>query len=68
MLCITMRKGDYFLIGKDIVVQLDTLSGSRVHLTINAPKDVPIVRGASAALNRITCSIISAVATPCGGG
>ncbi|MCI8914367.1 MAG: carbon storage regulator [Lawsonibacter sp.] len=45
MLCITMRKGDYFLIGKDIVVQLDTLSGSRVHLTINAPKDVPIVRG-----------------------
>ena len=45
MLCITMRKVDYFLIGKDIVVQLDTLSGSRVHLTINAPKDVPIVRG-----------------------
>lgn len=45
MLCITMRKGDYFTIGEDIVIQFDHLSNERVHLTINAPRDVPIVRG-----------------------
>ena len=45
MLCITMRKGDYFTIGEDIVIQFDYLSSERVHLTIRAPRDVPILRG-----------------------
>lgn len=45
MLCITMRKGDYFTIGEDIVIQFDYLSSERVHLTIHAPRDVPILRG-----------------------
>ena len=45
MLCITMRKGDYFKIGDDIVVRFDHLSSERVHLSINAPKEVPILRG-----------------------
>ena len=45
MLCITMRKGDYFKIGDDIVIRFDHLSSERVHLSINAPREVPIVRG-----------------------
>ena len=45
MLCITMRKGDYFKIGSDIVVRFDHLSNERVHLSINAPREVPVVRG-----------------------
>ena len=45
MLCITMRKGDYFTIGENIVIQFDHISGDRVHLTVNAPREVPIVRG-----------------------
>ena len=45
MLCISMRAGDYFTVGKDTVVQFDRLTGDRVHLTINAPREVPILRG-----------------------
>ena len=45
MLCISMKPSDYFVVGKDTVVQLDRLNGDRVHLVINAPKDVPILRG-----------------------
>lgn len=45
MLCITMRCGDYFVVGDDTVIQLDQLGPDRVHLTIHAPREVPIVRG-----------------------
>lgn len=45
MLCITLSPNDYFTIGNDTVVQFDRLSGERVHLTINAPREVPIIRG-----------------------
>ena len=45
MLCITMRKGDYFKIGDDITVRFDHLTNARVHLSIDAPKEVPILRG-----------------------
>ena len=45
MLCITMRKGDYFTIGKDIVVKVDRLGVDRIHLSIDAPKELPILRG-----------------------
>ena len=45
MLCITMRKGEYFKIGEDITIQFEHLGSERVHLSINAPKEVPIVRG-----------------------
>lgn len=45
MLCISMKAGEYFVIGEDTVVQYDRLSGDRVHLTINAPREVPILRG-----------------------
>lgn len=45
MLCISLLPGDYFTVGNDVVVQFDRLSGERVHLTIHAPRSVPILRG-----------------------
>lgn len=45
MLCISMQAGDYFTVGSDTVIQLDRLRGEQVHLTINAPREVPILRG-----------------------
>ena len=45
MLCISMRAGDYFTVGQTTVVQFDRLTGDRAHLTINAPREVPILRG-----------------------
>jgi len=36
---------DYFVVGNDTVIQYDRISGDKIHLTINAPKEVPIVRG-----------------------
>ena len=45
MLCISMKAGDYFTVGDDTVVQFDRLNGDRVHLTVNAPREVPILRG-----------------------
>ena len=45
MLCITLLPGDYFTMGNDTVIQFDRLSGERVHLIVNAPREVPILRG-----------------------
>ena len=45
MLCITMKSGEYFTIGDDIVIRLDRLSDERVHLAIQAPRELPILRG-----------------------
>lgn len=45
MLCITMKRGEYFTVGGDTVILFDQLSGERVHLTIHAPREVAIVRG-----------------------
>ena len=45
MLCITLRRGDYFTIGDNIVVQLEHFSNERVHLTIDAPRETVILRG-----------------------
>lgn len=46
MLCITMKRGEYFTVGGEIVILFDQLSGERAHLTIHAPRNVAIVRGA----------------------
>ena len=45
MLCITLLPGDYFTVSNDTVIQFDRLSGERAHLIINAPREVPIIRG-----------------------
>jgi len=45
MLCITMKRGDYVTIGDGIVIQVDRLNDERVHVNIQAPREVSIVRG-----------------------
>lgn len=45
MYSITMNVGDSFTIGGNTVVQLDRANNGRIHLTIDAPKNVKIVRG-----------------------
>ena len=46
MLCITMKRGEYFTVDGETVILFDQLSGERAHLTIHAPRNVAIVRGA----------------------
>lgn len=45
MLCISLTPGEYFTMGENTVIQYDRLSGERVHLTVNAPRQVPVLRG-----------------------
>ena len=45
MLCISMKTGDYFTVDENTVVQFQRLNGERVHLMIDAPKEVSILRG-----------------------
>ena len=45
MLCISMRAGDYFTVGGSTVIQFNRLQGDRVHLVVNAPREVPVLRG-----------------------
>ncbi len=45
MLCLNLSSGEYMTIGDNVVVQLDRISGDSCRLTIQAPKEVPIVRG-----------------------
>lgn len=45
MLCISLKSGEYFTLGDNVVIQYSRLEGGRVHLIINAPKDVPVIRG-----------------------
>ena len=45
MLCLTLLPGEYLIIGSDVVVQLDRMSGDHCKLAIHAPREVPILRG-----------------------
>jgi len=45
MLCISMKVGDYFTVGKDTVIQFDDLVGERARMMITAPREIPILRG-----------------------
>ena len=46
MLKLSLQPGEYLTIGDDIVIQLYRADGKRSYLAINAPKDVPVLRGA----------------------
>ena len=46
MLCLNLAPGDYVTIGGSVVVQLDRISGDRCKLMVEAPKEIPILRGA----------------------
>lgn len=46
MLKLSLTPGEYLTIGEDIVVQVYRSEGGRTYLAIDAPREVPIVRGA----------------------
>ena len=45
MLCISLLPNEYLVVGDQTVIQYDRLRGERVHLTVNAPREVSVVRG-----------------------
>ena len=45
MLCLNLNQGEYMTIGQDVVVQLDRISGDRCKLMVQAPREVPVLRG-----------------------
>ncbi len=44
MLSLGRNPGEYLVIGKDIIIQVVSVDGA-LRLAIDAPKDVPIIRG-----------------------
>lgn len=45
MLCLNLASGEYLTIGGSIVVQLTGMTGDNCKLMIQAPREIPIVRG-----------------------
>ena len=45
MLLLQLKSGEYLTIGKDVVVQLNQISGDRCKLMVDAPREIPVVRG-----------------------
>lgn len=45
MLSLRLLPGEYMTIGSNVVVQYDRTSGEHCKLLVNAPRDVPVVRG-----------------------
>lgn len=45
MLLLQLKTGDYMTIGDNVVVQLNDISGSRCKLMIEAPREIPVMRG-----------------------
>ncbi len=46
MLCLQLLPGEYLTIGDNVVLQYDCTSGERCKLIVNAPREIPVVRGA----------------------
>ena len=44
-LVLQVREGEYILIGRDIIVTLERIQGARTSISIEAPKEVKILRG-----------------------
>lgn len=44
-LVLQVREGEYILIGSDIIVTLERLQSNRTSISVEAPKDVKILRG-----------------------
>ncbi len=45
MLFLQLKTGEYMTIGDNIIVQMNDVSGNRCKLMIEAPREVPVVRG-----------------------
>ena len=46
MLKLSLTPGEYLTIGEDIVVQVYRAENGRSYIAIDAPREVPVVRGA----------------------
>ncbi len=46
MLVVSMSPGDYLTIGENVVLQMDRVTGSHCKVTVDAPREIPVVRGA----------------------
>ena len=46
MLQLTLTPGDYFVVNGTIIVQVHRVEGGRAHVAVEAPREIPIVRGA----------------------
>lgn len=44
MLILTRKQGESFLLGENIEISIAEISGDRVRIAINAPRDVKILR------------------------
>jgi len=45
MLCLSLLAGEYFTISDNIVVKVEHVYASRSYVTIDAPRELPIMRG-----------------------
>ena len=45
MLMLQLRTGEYITISDNVVVQVSEISGERCKLMIEAPREIPVVRG-----------------------
>lgn len=45
MLFLQLKTGEYMTIGGNVVVQLNDISGNRCKLMVEAPREVPVIRG-----------------------
>ena len=45
MLSLQLKSGDYLTIGENVVVQVFKSNGAQFRVSIQAPRDVPILRG-----------------------
>ena len=45
MLCLSLAPGEYLTVGDNVVIQLDRMAGDRCKLIIEAPREIPVVRG-----------------------
>ena len=57
MLVLSRKEGEQLLIGDNVVLTINRIAGNRVAIGIDAPKEVPIVRGELDATRQaeITC-------------
>lgn len=45
MLFLQLKTGEYVTIGDNVIVQLNNVSGNRCKLMVEAPREIPVVRG-----------------------
>ena len=46
MLKLSLAPGEYLTIGENVVVQVYSAESGRAYLAIDAPREIPVVRGA----------------------